>query len=68
MTSDFGTTAKMTHRPDCDLCARDGVKTSATYDAKTFLGPWAYLCDTHYQSHGIGLGEGVGQRILVIAP
>lgn len=52
--------------PNCDICKIDGELTKATYDAKTNLaGQWAYLCETHYNKHGIGLGEGKGQRLIV---
>lgn len=30
----------------CDFCNKP-----ATYDAKTTLGPWAYLCDEHFKQH-----------------
>ena len=36
----------------CDLCKiLDKVETPATYDAKTYSGPWAYVCDNHLASH-----------------
>jgi len=49
-------------RPQCDVC-RDG--TEAHYDAKTFQGPWAFLCEAHFKTWTLGrLGMGVGQRLL----
>lgn len=30
---------------DCDLCG----KAQAKYDAPTYVGPWAYMCDVCYQ-------------------
>jgi len=36
---------------DCDLCRHiNGVTTEAVYDAKTLDGPWAYLCQDHYDT------------------
>lgn len=34
---------------DCDLCKDDHITTPAVYDAKTLMGPWAYVCEIHYQ-------------------
>jgi len=48
--------------PKCDVCGEP-----AAYDAKTTSGPWGYLCSDHFAEHGIGLGLGLGQR-LVVAP
>lgn len=48
--------------PPCDLC-RDG--TPAAYDAKTRGGPWAYLCESHMTTRGMGVGLGVGQKLVV---
>jgi hypothetical protein len=49
-------------RPNCDLCLR---KTPAFFDGKTIMGPWAYMCEGHFATHGCGLGEGKGQRVIV---
>lgn len=49
--------------PACDFCGAE-----AHYDAKTDMGPWAYMCDTHMAQHGLplsSLGTGVGQRLVV---
>jgi hypothetical protein len=35
----------------------------ALFDAKTVMGPWAYLCSTHMEAFGIRLGMGLGQRL-----
>lgn len=43
----------------CDLCKRKQAK----YDAKTTLGPWAYLCEECFKRFGVGLGLGRGQKI-----
>jgi hypothetical protein len=48
--------------PPCCICTKP-----AHYDAKTTIGPWGYLCSDHFAEHGIGLGLGLGQR-LVVAP
>ena len=36
----------------CDICEIDGIKGEdrkpAKYDAKSLLGPWAYMCAEHY--------------------
>lgn len=34
-------------KPICDLCM-----DLAIYDAKTKAGPWAYLCQRHYDNFG----------------
>ena len=47
--------------PSCDVCGE-----SATYDAKTTSGPWAYLCDDHFEAIGIGLGTGKGQKLILV--
>lgn len=50
--------------PECDFC-NDG--TLAEYDAKTMLGPWAYMCKAHYLIMKVGtLGTGSGQRLVVM--
>ncbi len=49
---------------ECDFCS-DG--TEADYDGKTKMGPWAYMCETHFQSMGIGLGSGKGQKLVTRA-
>lgn len=46
--------------PSCDVC-----KEQATYDAKTVFGAWANLCQTCFNSFGIKLGLGYGQRLVV---
>ncbi len=62
----MGTQAKVAKRPNCDLCAAQGKSTPARYDAKTLTGPWAYMCEAHFQTHGLGqLGTGWGQELVV---
>jgi len=49
--------------PACDLCKADGRHVEAHYDGKTKYGPWAFQCDEHFASHGIGVGLGKGQHL-----
>ena len=59
------TTAKVMHLPLCDF-PHEGSKPSAAYDAKTRQGPWAYMCEEHFKSDGLGkLGLGLGQKLEV---
>ena len=46
--------------PACDFCGR-----TARYDGKTIQGPWAYMCATHFEIYGIGLGLGKGQKLIL---
>jgi hypothetical protein len=55
-----GREAVVSTMPNCDLCANG---TKAVYDGKTQMGPWAYMCERHYQNVGVGLGEGMGQKL-----
>jgi hypothetical protein len=48
-------------RPKCDFCERPAI-----YDGKTTMSGWAYMCDEHFSTYGIGLGMGKGQ-VLVVA-
>lgn len=49
---------KIANWKKCDFCDKQ-----AKFDAKTKFGPWAYMCDHHFQINGIGLGTGLGQRL-----
>lgn len=52
---------KVTVLPGCDFCDR-----TARYDGKTIMGPWANMCQKHWDKHGVGrLGTGYGQRLLL---
>lgn len=51
--------------PNCDICLSHKIETVASYDALTIYGPWGYLCDEHFQTHGIGLGTGRGQKLIL---
>ena len=46
--------------PKCDFCDRQ-----AAYDGKTKMGPWANMCEAHFNVYGIGLGLGRGQRLIL---
>ncbi len=46
--------------PRCDFC-----DSQAAYDGKTQMGPWANMCEAHFQAHGIGLGLGKGQKLVL---
>lgn len=49
--------------PKCDFCKAN--PTAAAYHGKTTFGPWGYMCDTHFQHYGIGLGLGKGQKLIL---
>jgi hypothetical protein len=51
--------------PNCDFCRMDGIEKPAKYDGKTEAGPWAYMCQEHFEAHGVGLGLGRGQKLEV---
>jgi hypothetical protein len=51
--------------PKCAFCGMIDTDRNAAYDGKTKLGPWASMCDEHFEKFGIGLGTGVGQRLIV---
>lgn len=46
--------------PKCDFC-----KNKARYDGKTSMGPWANMCPICFGKHGIGVGTGRGQELLI---
>jgi hypothetical protein len=49
--------------PDCDFTHEKPVK--AKYDGKTKMGPWANMCQSHFDQNGIGLGLGRGQKLII---
>jgi hypothetical protein len=57
-------TATVATLPACDLCP-EGTGALAAYDARTVMGPWANLCEGHFQHYGVGLGTGRGQRLVI---
>lgn len=59
-------TALVDTLPDCDICKQEGRKEPADYDCKTVFGPWANLCEKHYQKFGAKpLGLGRGQKLIL---
>ena len=56
----MGTEVKVEELPQCDFCTGD-----AHYDARTNVGPWAFMCDEHFATYGVGLGTGKGQKLIV---
>ncbi len=54
------TMVTVTEERTCNIC-----HTRAAYDARTEFGPWAFLCDAHYEKIGTGIGVGIGQRIVI---
>lgn len=53
--------------PPCDFCQRDPTIAfqAAHYDGKTRMGPWADMCEEHFQQYGVGLGLGKGQKLIL---
>ena len=49
--------------PSCDFC-----KEIALYDGKTHLGPWAYMCERHFNLYGVGIGPDKGQKLVLVKP
>jgi hypothetical protein len=61
MKYDNTATDVLTKRPPCDLCK----ERPAYVDGKTRMGPWAYMCSPCFETYGVGLGMGRGQRLLI---
>jgi hypothetical protein len=48
--------------PPCDF----DVRELAVIDGRTVAGPWAFMCQRHWEEYGVGrLGTGFGQRLVV---
>lgn len=47
--------------PKCDFCG-----APARYDGKTTSGPWGNMCLPCFGVHGIGLGLGRGQELILM--
>lgn len=56
----------VTELPACDFCKEIGLSGEARYDAKTLLGPWAFVCKRHFEQETLGqLGVGKGTELKV---
>jgi len=56
------TIAEVPALPQCDFCEKN-----AAFDGATALGPWAFMCRTHWKMHGRGkLGLGHGQQLKLV--
>jgi len=65
MKYDDTATDALDTRPGCDICAGRGEKALAAVDGATRMGPWAYMCIPCFDTYGVGLGMGKGQRLLI---
>jgi len=61
-------TALVSELPNCDFCMIGGVTEPAEYDGKTKQGPWGYMCQQHFDQYGVGLGLGLGQKLVLESP
>jgi len=61
-------TALVSKLPNCDFCTAEGVTEPAEYDGKTKRGPWGYMCQQHFDQYGVGLGLGLGQKLVLESP
>ena len=48
--------------PKCDFCKMD--MPNLFVDGKTIHGPWAMMCLSCFDHHGVGLGLGKGQQYI----
>lgn len=62
----MSTEARVMEIPPCDFCKGQGLDVPAKYDGQTTFGLWAYMCGAHYSKFGMGLGTGVGQKLILI--
>lgn len=60
----IGKEVRVSELPNCDVCESQGKRIPAEYDAKTRGGCWAMLCKAHFQTLGLSLGIGKGQRLI----
>ncbi|HEU5118377.1 MAG TPA: hypothetical protein VFT74_17320 [Isosphaeraceae bacterium] len=59
------TTVIVRELPPCNFCQDHGETGPARYDGRTIFGPWAYMCQRHFDTYGVGLGLGKGQRLVL---
>lgn len=52
----------------CDICSRTLSNCGIAYDGKTKMGPWAWMCPACFETHGVGLGTGKGQKYVLDKP
>jgi len=63
----MSTTVQMTTIPNCDLPHE--VPVPAVYDSRSTYGWWAYMCESHHRTLGVGrLGTGYGQKLILAEP
>jgi hypothetical protein len=55
---------EIVHLPWCALC----LVRRAEVDGKTKFGPWAFMCGECHEEVGMGLGVGLGQRLVPEVP
>lgn len=63
----MSTAVEVATLPYCDFCPARGSSTVALYDGKTVFGPWAHMCEACFRRVGVGLGTGVGQRLVYVS-
>lgn len=61
------TEVKVSRIPDCDIHKYELGQTGvpASYDGKTKMGPWANMCEDCFETYGVGLGLGRGQKLIL---
>lgn len=63
MTLRSGHEVEMFEEKNCQMTHEESVQ--ATYDAKTHMGPWAYLCEACFEMYTPGVtGIGRGQELV----
>ncbi len=55
----MSTITKVAALPQCDFCT-----DKARFDGMTTYGPWGNMCEPHFDTYGVGLGTGKGQRLV----
>ena len=45
---------------NCDICHTPF--TDVFIDGRTITGPWALMCPSCHEKHGVGIGAGIGQK------
>lgn len=52
----------MDELPKCNM---PGCNSTAAYDTKTRMGPWGYLCESHYNRYGTAPSTKLEQRVKI---